>query len=62
MKRLMAFRVGSTLAFLGLALSFVLALVLDDPTPFTVVGGAAVGGKWMESTAQRWRENTGGDD
>ena len=47
------FRVGSWLAFTGLVLGFVLSWHLQDPTPFTAVGGAAVAGKWAESVMQR---------
>lgn len=46
-------RVGTTLAVGGLVLSFVLAVYLKDPSPFTAVGSLSVGGKWVESYAQR---------
>lgn len=47
-------RVGTAVAFTGLLLSFALAWKLEDPTPFTVVGLAAVTGKWCENVAERW--------
>lgn len=46
-------RVGTLLSAWGLGLSFALSIYLKDHTPFTTVGALAVGGKWVESYAQR---------
>lgn len=48
-----SWRIGTVLAITGLVLSFVLAWLLHDATPFSVTAPVAVGGKWFESYAQR---------
>lgn len=46
-------RVLTILSVGGLVLSFVLSWILRDPSPFTVVGGIAVGGKALDNAAEK---------
>lgn len=48
-------RAGTVLAGAGLVMSFVLAWHLSDPSPFIVVAPVAIGGKWVENFAERWK-------
>lgn len=46
-------RMGTAIAFTGLILSFLLSVILTDPTPFTVTAPVCVGGKWVENWQER---------
>lgn len=49
-------RVGTGLALLGMALSFVLSWHLTDSGPFVVFAPVAMSGKWVENFAERWKK------
>lgn len=53
-------RVGTSLAFTCVILAAVLAAYLHDALPFTATAPVALGGKFLENHAERWRSRPDG--
>ena len=55
-----ALRAGTAISTLGLCLSFALAWILGEASPFVVVAPIAVGGKWAENLMERRKHSGNG--